>query len=86
LLSITIDRVNDAALNAIRSFSRTAGSTYRSRIGFVLLIWAEYTVAIGFLSPAIDNFAHTGGFVGGALIAAFFRPRRRPDLFNNDND
>jgi rhomboid protease GluP len=40
------------------------------RVGFVLLIWSAYTVATGFLSPEIDNFAHIGGFIGGALLGA----------------
>jgi len=40
------------------------------RISIVLLIWAVWTVAIGFLMPGIDNWAHIGGFVGGAMVGA----------------
>ena len=41
----------------------------------VLLIWAVYTVAVGFLSPDVDNFAHIGGFCGGALVGALLPAR-----------
>ena len=50
------------------------------RIGFVLLVWAGYTILTGFLNPQIDNFAHIGGFVGGAVMGAVLPRRRRPDL------
>jgi rhomboid protease GluP len=50
------------------------------RIGVVLLVWGGYTILIGFLSPAIDNFAHIGGLLGGALAAASLPRRRRNDL------
>jgi rhomboid protease GluP len=40
------------------------------RIGVVLLVWAAYTVAMGFLTPGIDNFAHIGGLLGGVLVGA----------------
>jgi rhomboid protease GluP len=44
------------------------------RIGFVLLIWAGYSVLGGLLSPYIDNGAHIGGAIGGALIARRLHP------------
>lgn len=44
------------------------------RVGLVLLVWAVYTVVTGFFSPWIDNFAHIGGFVGGAATGAVLRP------------
>ena len=50
------------------------------RIGIVLLVWAVWTVATGFLQPEIDNFCHIGGFVGGALAAAILPRRQRPEL------
>ena len=50
------------------------------RIGFVLLFWAIYSVGTGFLSPQIDNFAHIGGFVGGAIAGAVLPRRSRPEL------
>lgn len=45
------------------------------RIGFVLAIWAGWQILTGFLSPYIDNFAHLGGFVGGAAAALVLSPR-----------
>ena len=45
------------------------------RIGFVLLIWALYQVGGGFLTPYIDNWAHIGGFAGGAVTTLFLKPR-----------
>jgi rhomboid protease GluP len=39
------------------------------RIALVLAAWAVYTIATGLLSPFVDNGAHAGGFLGGALIA-----------------
>ncbi|HKB26787.1 MAG TPA: rhomboid family intramembrane serine protease [Methylomirabilota bacterium] len=44
------------------------------RIGFVLLIWALFTIAGGLMDPYIDNGAHIGGAVGGALLARRLRP------------
>ena len=40
------------------------------RVGFVLLIWAIYTIVGGLTDPFIDNGAHIGGALGGALIAS----------------
>lgn len=45
------------------------------RIGFVLLVWGAYQVATGLLTPYIDNFAHIGGILGGALTATYLKPR-----------
>jgi rhomboid protease GluP len=45
------------------------------RIGWVLLIWAAYTVGLGFLDPQIDNWAHIGGFIGGCVLGALLAPR-----------
>lgn len=44
------------------------------RIGFVLLVWALYQVATGFLTPFIDNFAHIGGFFSGASTVLVLKP------------
>jgi rhomboid protease GluP len=44
------------------------------RTGFVLIAWALYQVATGFLTPFIDNFAHIGGLIGGAVTALLLRP------------
>lgn len=39
------------------------------RIGIVLAGWAGYQLLTGFLTPFVDNFAHLGGIIGGALAA-----------------
>ena len=44
------------------------------RVGFVLLIWAIYSIAGGLTDPFIDNGAHIGGALGGALIASRLHP------------
>jgi len=44
------------------------------RVGFVLLIWAIYTIAGGLLTPLIDNGAHVGGALGGTLVARRLHP------------
>lgn len=44
------------------------------RIGFVLLIWAAYAIMSGLLTPYIDNGAHIGGAVAGALVARRLHP------------
>ena len=52
-----------------------------NRVGWVLLAWAAYSIATGFLQPFIDNGAHIGGFVTGALLAALVDPailKRQP--------
>jgi rhomboid protease GluP len=52
--------------------------TYHVRdkeIGLVLAGWAAYTIFIGALDPQIDNWAHLGGLVGGAVVALGVRPK-----------
>ncbi len=44
------------------------------RIGVVLIAWAVYSIATGLTSPLIDNGAHIGGAIGGALIARHLHP------------
>jgi rhomboid protease GluP len=44
------------------------------RTGFVLLIWAIFTIAGGLMNPYIDNGAHVGGALGGALLARRLHP------------
>jgi rhomboid protease GluP len=44
------------------------------RIGVVLLAWAIYSIIGGLLTPFIDNGAHVGGFLGGALLARRLHP------------
>jgi rhomboid protease GluP len=39
------------------------------RIGVVLAVWAVYAVVTGLLTPYVDNAAHIGGALGGALLA-----------------
>lgn len=46
------------------------------RIGGVLLVWALYQIIVGFTSPVIDNFAHIGGFLGGAAVTLGLKLRR----------
>ena len=44
------------------------------RVGVVLTVWALYTLAQGAFVPFIDNGAHIGGFVAGALLARGLHP------------
>jgi len=44
------------------------------RIGLVLVVWALYTIALGFGTPYVDNGAHLGGLLGGALVARRLHP------------
>jgi rhomboid protease GluP len=44
------------------------------RIGVVLLVWALYTIGTGIVSPYVDNGAHIGGFLAGALLARRLHP------------
>jgi rhomboid protease GluP len=44
------------------------------RIGVVLLVWALYSIVTGWTSPYIDNGAHIGGALTGALIARRLHP------------
>lgn len=49
------------------------------RVGIVLVCWAGYTLLLGMADPFIDNSAHLGGLVGGALLAyALSAPRFEP--------
>jgi rhomboid protease GluP len=44
------------------------------RIGIVLAAWAVWQLLTGFLTPYVDNFAHLGGLIGGALAALLLTP------------
>ena len=44
------------------------------RIGVVLIVWGLYTIAQGILTPYVDNGAHVGGFIAGALLARQLHP------------
>lgn len=44
------------------------------RLGVVLAVWALYSIAGGIVTPYIDNAAHIGGALGGALLARQFHP------------
>jgi len=44
-------------------------------IALALAAWAGYTILIGAIDPRIDNWAHLGGLIGGAVVAAGIRPR-----------
>ena len=46
------------------------------RIGFVLITWSIYTIACGFLTPYVDNYAHIGGFIGGIIGFYLLRDRK----------
>jgi rhomboid protease GluP len=51
---------------------------YRVRdkeIAFVIAGWAAYTIIIGAIEPRIDNWAHFGGLLGGAIVVAGIQPR-----------
>ena len=43
-----------------------------------LLLLASVNLAVGFIMPGIDNFAHIGGFAGGLLLGMAYSPRYRP--------
>ena len=44
------------------------------RIGLVLIVWAVYTIAQGFLTPYVDNGAHLGGFAAGVVLGRRLHP------------
>lgn len=44
-------------------------------IGLVLAAWAAYTIFIGAVDPQIDNWAHFGGLLGGAVVALGVQPK-----------
>jgi rhomboid protease GluP len=44
------------------------------RIGVVLAAWAAWQLVTGFMTPFIDNFAHLGGLLGGAMAAFVISP------------
>jgi rhomboid protease GluP len=44
------------------------------RTSVVVAAWALFTVATGLLSPYVDNAAHVGGFLCGALVARYLEP------------
>jgi rhomboid protease GluP len=44
------------------------------RVGIVLLVWAIYTLGMGFFNPMVSNSCHLGGLVGGLVLGALLPP------------
>ena len=44
------------------------------RVGIVLVVWALYSIFTAFFQPFIDNGAHIGGLLTGALVAHATQP------------
>jgi len=44
-------------------------------LGLVLAAWAAFTIFTGAIDPQIDNWAHFGGLIGGAVVALGVRPK-----------
>lgn len=40
------------------------------RIGVVIAVWAGYTFLLGAVTPYVDNGAHLGGLIAGALLGS----------------
>jgi rhomboid protease GluP len=84
LLSVTGDHVSVGASGAIFGLQGAlvtflARHRHRlevrdQRVGFVLGFWALYSIALGFLNPFVDNRAHLGGLLAGALLGLVLRP------------
>ena len=47
------------------------------RIGFVVAVWASYSLLLGAVQPMIDNAAHVGGLVAGGIAAIGLPVRQR---------
>lgn len=45
-----------------------------NRLGLVLLVWAAWQFIIGAMTPMVDNFAHLGGFIAGAVVGLIAGP------------
>lgn len=46
----------------------------RKYFGWAILPYLVYPLCLGLLSPAVDNWGHLGGMLGGALAATWLRP------------
>ncbi len=44
------------------------------RVAWVIAFWAGYSIVLGFMTPFVDNLAHIGGFMGGAVLGGLLRP------------
>jgi rhomboid protease GluP len=66
-------------LGALWINSRVTGRAWMSRqLGQSIL----FILVIGFLVPGIDNLAHIGGFLGGALTAKLLRPLHEENIYH----
>ncbi|MFN7913790.1 MAG: rhomboid family intramembrane serine protease [Vicinamibacterales bacterium] len=61
-------------IGALIHYGRRSGS---SLIYNQALQWAIATLVLGFIVPAINNWAHLGGFIGGYLASAVLNPLTR---------
>ncbi|MDA8020711.1 MAG: rhomboid family intramembrane serine protease [Thermoanaerobaculia bacterium] len=66
-------------LGALWVMSRVTGRTWASR---QIVQAAIFILVIGFLIPGIDNLAHIGGFVGGAVAAKLLRPLHEENIYH----
>jgi rhomboid protease GluP len=53
---------------------------WADKLRIQLLVWAMVTIGLGFLSEGVDNAAHVGGAIAGALVALVMRamPKSAP--------
>lgn len=52
---------------------RIIGPEMRGRLR-ALAFWSALNLALGFVTPGIDNWGHIGGLVGGGVLAWFLAP------------
>jgi rhomboid protease GluP len=56
--------------------NRNRFSITDKRITFVLAAWAIYNIVVALAIPIIDNGAHAGGLLAGALLGLLLPPRK----------
>jgi rhomboid protease GluP len=56
-------------LAALIYYGRSRGGFFGAAIYRQVGIWALVMFLFGFMAPAVNNFAHAGGFIGGYLAA-----------------
>jgi rhomboid protease GluP len=67
-----------ALIGALYMIARMRGGTYDQIVTGVVKRWVLWILVFGFLVPGVDNVAHIGGMIAGALLARIAgRPRRR---------
>ena len=65
-----------ALIGAIFAYTRITKRTIGQLDWYMMFMFVGIGIAMGFVTPGVDNFAHLGGLLGGMVLGGFLRPAK----------